>query len=90
MRSLTSLYDPSAKVMSFSRERERDEAYFMIQIKVGQQTLVTTAPSCKFHQHFMSSISNSFLLPNKLQTQTVSTEKLYKTVLYKKVLLKCW
>jgi len=35
--------------MSFSKpDREKREGYFMIQIKVGQQTLVTTAPGVDF------------------------------------------
>jgi len=44
-----SLWSVPAKVMSFSKpDREKREGYFMIQIKVGQQTLVTTAPGVDF------------------------------------------
>jgi len=38
---------------------------------------------CQFHQHFTSSFSKVFYLAKKLLSQTVSKEKLCKTVLYK-------
>ncbi len=38
----------------------------------------------QFHQHFMSSFCTEIILPKKLQSQTVTREKLRKTLPYKK------
>jgi len=44
-----------------------------------------TAPSCsQCHQYFTSGFCADILLAKKLQTQTVSTEKLLKTLSYEK------
>jgi hypothetical protein len=62
------------KVMSFSkpdrvRERRREkEGYFMIQIKVGQQTLVTTATDVNFTNTFVQGINVMMYLYNDSQT----------------------
>jgi len=41
-------------------------------------------PYSQFHQHFTSSLISNILLTKKFQSQTVSSEKLCKTILYKK------
>ena len=45
----------------------------------------------QFHQQFMSSFCHNFLLPKKIQNQTVNTEKdAQKHFHTKKLLVKCW
>jgi len=46
--------------------------------------------SCShFTKNFASSFCANIVLPKKVQSQIVTSEKLYKTLLYKKMLIKC-
>ena len=57
----------------------------------SKKCCVGLAPKVNFTNIFTSSFSANFLLPKKLQTQTVGTEKEYKTLFtQKKLLIKCW
>ncbi len=47
--------------------------------------------SCsQYHQHFTSSFSTNILLAKNFKAKPVTREKLQKTLLYKKVNVKCW